>query len=101
MVGGSVVHVSLVFVWWWADGFAQNADCTNGMIASIRNGYCEFDNNKPSCGYDGGDCCECTCIDDDDFDSLYDDFFCMDPSSGCFDPISVEYDNCTGRIDWI
>ncbi|CAN0431193.1 unnamed protein product, partial [Ectocarpus sp. 12 AP-2014] len=24
-------------------------------------GWCDQDNNNEICGYDGGDCCECTC----------------------------------------
>ena len=43
-------------------GAAQHdGTCTNGAVADIGNGRRDAANNKPSCGYDGGDCCVCSC----------------------------------------
>ncbi|CAM9513011.1 unnamed protein product, partial [Ectocarpus sp. 12 AP-2014] len=56
--------------------------------AGIGDGYCSEDLNTPECGYDGGDCCSCTCQspDDDDYScSSESGFFdCHDPSASCF-----------------
>ncbi|CAM9651378.1 unnamed protein product [Ectocarpus fasciculatus] len=61
-------------------GAAQYDTCTNGAIADIGNGRCDTELNIPSCGYDGGDCCSCTCVDgplhscsEGTFDCLYPD----------------------------
>lgn len=35
-----------------------------GYIAHIKDGFCNEANNNADCGYDGGDCCSCTCKDD-------------------------------------
>ena len=37
-------------------------NCTDGMVEYIGDGNCDGINNTPDCGYDGGDCCICTCI---------------------------------------
>lgn len=34
-----------------------------GYLPHVGDGYCDEDNNNAGCGYDGGDCCSCTCID--------------------------------------
>lgn len=59
---------------------AQYESCNNGTFADIANGRCDAELNLPSCGYDGGDCCPCTCVDgpvhscsDSVFDCLYPD----------------------------
>ncbi|CAM9387680.1 unnamed protein product, partial [Hapterophycus canaliculatus] len=71
--------------------------------AGIGNGYCDEGNNKEECGYDGGDCCECTCTFDDTNGNddyrcgRYNDFACVDPSAPCVDDDSVTIDmidNC-------
>lgn len=39
---------------------------------------------RPCTGYDGGDCCECTCISTDDHVcGESSDFACVDPSASC------------------
>ncbi|CAM9855248.1 unnamed protein product, partial [Laminaria digitata] len=35
-----------------------------GHVPDIKDGYCNDANNNADCGYDGGDCCSCTCVDD-------------------------------------
>ena len=59
-------------------GAAQYDSCTNGTSANIGNGQCDPALNTASCGFDGGDCCPCTCSDgpthsctDSEFDCLY------------------------------
>lgn len=49
---------------------------------SYGDGYCDADLNNEDCGYDGGDCCICTCEDGTAFSvhSCEDNiFFCLDP----------------------
>ncbi len=66
------------------------------QVPSIGNGYCDQDNNKPECNYDGGDCCECTCeisgFDDDYFGGRWagcNEFACIDPEAPCVDDDSI------------
>ena len=49
------------------------ADCT-GNVAWMSDGYCDSSNNNEACGYDGGDCCESTCVDGS---------YSCDTSGGC------------------
>eukprot|EP00752_Nemacystus_decipiens_P012586 g11146.t1 len=79
-------------------GTAQFNSC-NGTVANIGDGRCDPALNTPYCGWDGGDCCHCTCSDgpvhacsDNVFDCLY---------PGCGDPASAitEDSSCVG--DWI
>ena len=74
---------------------ALQASCANGTIALIHNGYCDINNNNEGCLYDGGDCCECTRIDDDD--GSYSSFsLCVDPTADCYDPTAVTLmSNCS------
>ncbi|CAM9831329.1 unnamed protein product, partial [Ectocarpus fasciculatus] len=41
-------------------GYPGFENCT-GYPPSMGNGLCIPDNNNAECGYDGGDCCECSC----------------------------------------
>ncbi|CAN0158392.1 unnamed protein product, partial [Ectocarpus sp. 6 AP-2014] len=67
-----------------------------GYVLGLGNGYCDENNNTEECGYDGGDCCECTCEgDDDDYKCMQ--FSCIDPNAPCVDDddITVDmFDNC-------
>lgn len=88
-----------------APTLADYPGCT-GNAATIQDGYCNDGNNNAECGYDGGDCCECTCISSSSYDcgggSWYDDtyyFNCTDPNSGCIptpSPVIPNYPDCTG-----
>ncbi|CAN0542333.1 unnamed protein product, partial [Scytosiphon promiscuus] len=42
----------------------------------VNDGECDSRNNNADCGYDGGDCCECTCVNARCGDFL---FNCLDP----------------------
>lgn len=35
--------------------------CLVRGFEQLGNGYCDGNLNHPACGYDGGDCCPCTC----------------------------------------
>ena len=39
---------------------AQYPDCT-GRWSTIGDSWCDESNNNAACGYDGGDCCLCSC----------------------------------------
>ena len=76
---------------------ALQASCANGTIAWIQNGYCDIYNNNDGCLYDGGDCCDCTRIDDDDGGYTSSSFYlCVDPSADCYDLTAAALmSNCT------
>ncbi|CAM9566132.1 unnamed protein product, partial [Ectocarpus sp. 4 AP-2014] len=83
-------------------------DITADMVencdtSDLGDGYCDQDNNNEICGYDGGDCCECTCVnpwgDDDDWrcSSGGSGFACIDPAASCVDDDDITADmveNC-------
>lgn len=43
------------------------------------NGNCDYENNSEECGYDGGDCCERSCVDNDYVCGANGGFDCLDP----------------------
>ena len=55
-------------------------DC-DGYLAFIGDGDCDgLENNNAECGWDGGDCCECTCQSTATYDCGISGFDCKDPS---------------------
>ena len=42
-------------------------DCDTAQVYHLGNGRCNESFNNEACGYDGGDCCECTCLDSGKF----------------------------------
>lgn len=73
-------------------GSTSSGMSPNGCIPSfVSDGDCDGLNNNEECGYDGGDCCECTCISRMDVtcgeNAGYD---CVDPSSSCEEVELVE-----------
>jgi len=60
---------------------ADYDSCVGGPISDIGNGRCDAALNVPSCGYDGGDCCPCTCPDGPDYSCFDNNFDCIYP--GC------------------
>ncbi len=58
---------------------AKYPDCTGSWWA-IGDGSCDASNNNVACGYDGGDCCMCSCTDDAVCHLAY--FDCLDPTAG-------------------
>ncbi|CAN0256477.1 unnamed protein product, partial [Ectocarpus fasciculatus] len=60
-----------------------------GDITSVGDGTCDMENNNELCGFDGGDCCECTCVPSvleagSSVGCEY-GFACVDPNASCFD----------------
>ena len=73
---------------------ALQTNCTSGYITNIGNGWCDVENNNEGCLYDGGDCCDCTRVDDGSSSAFS---LCVDPSATCFDPTAIALQaNCTG-----
>ena len=76
-------------------------NCTTNATSSIGDGVCDaFYNNNEACGWDGGDCCECTCAPNPEkvLACEPDSFVCLDPNSGCADQSLLQYTNCTGYL---
>lgn len=71
------------------------------------NGHCDDGNNNSDCGYDGGDCCPCTCIDGDNHDCGSDGFnYCLDPNAGdvlynCKDALTAASPCSETRQPWV
>lgn len=86
MPGSSLNLSHLLLAILLARVLAQYQNCT-GTINSIGDGFCDGVNNTPECGYDGGDCCACTCTDPYmcGFFAPYD---CQDPEA------NSEFNNC-------
>ncbi|CAN0138926.1 unnamed protein product, partial [Ectocarpus fasciculatus] len=57
-------------------------DCGFDM-ALVGDSLCDLDINVAECGYDGGDCCECTCVDTGDqvCGEGGGGYFCVDPNA--------------------
>ena len=66
-------------------GTNTEATCIDSWVAD---GWCDIQNNRETCGFDGGDCCPSTCE-----DSMY---FCGDYQWICIDPDACE---TTGECD--
>ncbi|CAN0395131.1 unnamed protein product [Ectocarpus sp. 12 AP-2014] len=70
-------------------------NCTNPI--GIGNGWCDEGNNIEECAYDGGNCCSCTCENDEDDDYRCTNFSCIDPNAACVndDDITVDmFETC-------
>ena len=57
---------------------AEFPGCTGDWL-KIGDGDCTAENNNALCGYDGGDCCLCSCSGASCLNSAFD---CLDPSAG-------------------
>eukprot|EP00752_Nemacystus_decipiens_P018348 g16460.t1 len=73
-----------------------------GRPGSIGDGFCDQENNKAECSYDGGDCCECTCMRQNSSDdrACTNDvgFACIDPDAPCSEDDDITPDmveNCS------
>ncbi|CAN0547179.1 unnamed protein product, partial [Laminaria digitata] len=53
--------------------FSQDTSCSRDLDW-LNDGYCDPENNNLDCGYDGGDCCVCTCVDSPIYDCGSNDF---------------------------
>lgn len=55
-------------------------------VSGIADGVCNVGNNNPACGYNGGDCCACTCT-----DANIDDALCSESTfADCTDPNAAD-----------
>ncbi|CAM9310619.1 unnamed protein product, partial [Ectocarpus fasciculatus] len=75
------------------------AETCGGYIIYLADGDCDEANNNEECGYDRGDCCSCTCV-DEAFECGSNGFACIDPSAECVDDDDVTVDilqNCDSR----
>lgn len=89
----------VTFLCFFRGGGAQYGNCTNGTVADIGNGRCDEANNNPHCGFDGGDCCSCTCADTLLYSCSDSDFDCVYPA--CPEPAVTSDDEiCDGYADW-
>ena len=82
----------------------QLPDCA-GTLLKLGDGECDRINNTPDCGYDGGDCCICTCVGSMACTS---GFNCIDPDAGdelytCDEIPSEITSPCSDHVDqsWI
>lgn len=76
---------------------AQYDSCIAGAVANIGNGQCDAALNIPSCGYDGGDCCPCTCVDSADHSCADSVFNCLYPSC---DDATTSTEEATCMEEW-
>ncbi|CAM9372591.1 unnamed protein product, partial [Ectocarpus sp. 12 AP-2014] len=44
------------------DLIGEYPDC-GGIFCFVGDSWCDEQNNNAECGYDGGDCCSCDCVD--------------------------------------
>ncbi|CAN0196406.1 unnamed protein product, partial [Hapterophycus canaliculatus] len=83
-------------------------DCT-GYIYDWQDSYCDYDLNNEECGWDGGDCCPCTCREYSSWSTTcgYYGYDCMDPeapntcsteSPTPSPAASTDYPECEGAI---
>ena len=64
MVGhGGLAGFSVAVLCFLTGGTTAQYDGCSGPVADIANGRCDAALNVPACGFDGGDCCPCTCSD--------------------------------------
>ncbi|CAM9832115.1 unnamed protein product [Ectocarpus fasciculatus] len=54
----------------------------SGYPNYISDGDCDEENNTEECQYDGGDCCECDCT-DDEYTCGLNGYDCLDVGSSC------------------
>ncbi|CAN0366422.1 unnamed protein product, partial [Ascophyllum nodosum] len=57
-----------------------------GNTSTVQNGRCDTENNNAECGFDGGDCCLCTCSHGSYYDCGSNGFTCLDPNVAGVEP---------------
>lgn len=98
MVGHPLVGFVVSFLCFCRGGRAQYDNCTNGTVTDIGNGWCDAVNNNPHCGFDGGDCCSCTCVNTTLHSCSESDLDCVYPE--CTEPAATSEDE-TCEESWI
>ncbi|CAN0490829.1 unnamed protein product, partial [Ectocarpus sp. 12 AP-2014] len=56
---------------------STSSDCFGVFVSD---GWCDLENNNAECDWDGGDCCQCTCL-DSRYECGVNGFSCLDPSA--------------------
>lgn len=82
---------AILLVFFSADISGQYENCT-GSIDAINDGRCDKQNNNVDCGFDGGDCCDCSCINDLLYPCGIRGYKCLDP-----DAVDENAGNCQNR----
>ncbi|CAN0319675.1 unnamed protein product [Ectocarpus sp. 8 AP-2014] len=59
--------------------------------SAVGDGDCDRDNNFAECGYDGGDCCECTCVSEGEYECGAGGYACIDPAAECVNDDDVTF----------
>lgn len=74
------------------------ADCSSvgGIPRYAGDGDCDSYNNNEACGYDGGDCCFCTCENIEQKKCGDSGYYCLDPdaSDDCRNVTTGDYPEC-------
>lgn len=108
LLGASLANQSSFF----NAGHDHDEHC-EGNIALIANGVCDISVNTAACGFDGGDCCECTCVasDGSPCNRAEAGFSCRDPNApvNCdsmesrkhFWAATYSYPKCAGYVPQI
>ena len=99
MVQRQITVVIACFLLRLRDAAAQYDSCTNGTVADIGNGRCDTALNSPACGFDGGDCCSCTCSDGPVYSCHDSDLDCVYPE--CGDPMAAASEEPTCEESWV
>ena len=81
-----------------APDYTQSFPNCDKLVSYIGDGYCDSDSNSAACDWDGGDCCESTCV-----ESVY---TCGVVAYACADPSATDYahsysSSCTAPSSYI
>lgn len=57
-------------------------ECQEAVVY-LSDGQCDDATNTEACGWDGGDCCECTCVDGSSYSCGEAGYHCLDPAQDC------------------
>ena len=86
-MGGHVLYAIFLLVICCAGIGAQIDICPlYGNTSTVQDGRCDVENNNAECGFDGGDCCVCTCSDGSYYDCGSNGFTCLDPKVAGVEP---------------
>ena len=98
-MGQYVIAFQALVVLFALDVSASQYTNSSGDTNWIGDGFCDWETNNVGCAYDGGDCCNCTCVDGVSYACGVNDFNCSDPACPNEDPSPPP--NCTGTIGWL
>ena len=97
-----IFAVLLLIVWYTAYG--SNPDTCNdadGVGSWMGDGDCDPQNLISECEWDGGDCCNCTCV-DEEYLCNTNDFLCADPEAlDTCEQITLSPCSAQVKRDWL